>query len=808
MLYEDGLDAMRTLVAWYKGNEGNRNEATTRFHLIDTLFFECLGWSKDDVILEEAHGGEYADYVFSAPRRVLIVEAKREGNYFELPAGKHQLEVGIPALIKTYENVADAIRQAASYCQDRAVPYGVVSNGHQLIAFIANRTDGTPPMEGRALVFESLERMQNEFLDLWNALSKSGIEEKNLAHRLVAGAPRIPQKLSTTLKSYPGVIARNILQNDLQILGEIVLEDVIPSPELEPTFLKECYSQSGALSQFSMASKSILEARYSAMYLDNLPTPTTVPATSKEGISSELLAISIARRPILLLGDVGVGKTTFIRNLIKVEAAGIFDRAVALHLDLGSKAALATDLKLFIVDEIERQLRVQYDIDIHEAAFVRGTYDLDLKRFEKSIHGPIRESDPVEYARHERQELIRLTASKSEHLKHSFEHIVKARKRQVVIFLDNADQRDELTQEAAFLIAHEIAQQWPALVFICLRPETFNRSQQIGALSGYHPKAFTISPPRIDQVILKRLRFALRITEGKIPVLRLQQVGLKLENLRAIIVILIESLERDARLFEFLDNISGGNVRQALQLLTGFIGTGHVNTRKMLERYNISGRYHVPPHEMIRAVMYGDSIQYDPSRSVIANVFDISSRDGHEHFIVPLLIGVLDRAIGVVKKDGFVETEFLYESMQKMGFTPDQVDFSLARALDKKLIQSSGRLIPNRGDKLPQSLRPTPSGLYHVYRLAGLFQYLDAVVVDTPILDVSVRENIKNVDEIGDRLIRAESFVAYLTSCWKELASRAVGFDWTENHDALLEEINSIRWRQARVSSANRGKSG
>ena len=39
------------------------------------------------MILEEENNGEYADYTFYLPRRTLIVEAKREGIYFEVPAG-------------------------------------------------------------------------------------------------------------------------------------------------------------------------------------------------------------------------------------------------------------------------------------------------------------------------------------------------------------------------------------------------------------------------------------------------------------------------------------------------------------------------------------------------------------------------------------------------------------------------------------------------------------------------------------------------------------------------------------------------
>jgi hypothetical protein len=795
MTFDEGLEGITALSQWYSDHQSSRNEATTRLRLIDTIFFDCLGWTKDEVILEEAHNKEYADYTFQAPRRVLIVEAKREGDYFVLPAGQTRLEMPIPALMKTYANVAAALEQAAGYCQSRGVPFGAICNGHQLIAFIASRNDAIPPLEGRALVFGSTDEMQTRFLDLWNALSKSGILEKRLLYRLTTGAPAIPRKLSAAVNPYPGVIERNVVQNDLQILSDVILEDIVPSPELESTFLEECYAQSGALSQFSLASKQILEARYASMFVNSdAPTPLVVPAVHKGGLSSELLSVGLARRPILLL--VGVGKTTFIRNLIKVEAAGIFENAIGLHLNLGSQAALATDLRLYVLDEIEKQLRENFDTDINRATFVRGTYDLDLKRFSSSIYGELQATSPDLYRQKELEELSRLTANRSEHMRRSLEHIVRARKRQVVLFLDNADQRDEPTQEAAFLIAQEISQQWPALVFVSLRPETFNRSQRMGALTGYHAKAFTISPPRIDQVILKRLNFALKITAGKIPVPRLQHVGIKLESLTSIITILLHSLQRDARLFEFLDNVSGGNVRSALALLTTFIGSGHVNTRKMLEVEATGRRYQIPPHEFIRAVMYGDFVHFDPSRSAIANMFDISSADGREHFLLPLVIGVLDRSAALRGMDGFVETSYLYDSLQGMGFTPDQIDFAVARGIDKKLIQTSGRQIPADADDMPSSMRVTPSGLYHAYRLTSNFQYIDAMMIDTPILHDSVREKIRSVEDIGDRLTRAEVFVKdYLDGMWSSLSALAIGFDWAEMSESVQQEIQAIRWR-------------
>ena len=73
-----------------------------------------------------------------------------------------------------------AVRQVLAYCQSRGVPFAAVSNGHQLIAFLASRQDAVPPLEGRALVFASLEAMRADFKTLWDTVSRDGAEEQNL----------------------------------------------------------------------------------------------------------------------------------------------------------------------------------------------------------------------------------------------------------------------------------------------------------------------------------------------------------------------------------------------------------------------------------------------------------------------------------------------------------------------------------------------------------------------------------------------------------------------------------------------------
>ncbi|HSH67582.1 MAG TPA: hypothetical protein VLB84_17710, partial [Bacteroidia bacterium] len=203
MNYETGRENLVKLINWYNENSvKNRNEANTRFHIIDRLIFECLGWDKNTFTSEESQGGKYADYTFSNPNRCLIIEAKKEGVYFELPAGWDKIEYKINTLRKDNHAIGEAINQAIEYCQSRGVQFGAVSNGTQLIAFLASRNDGISPLEGKAIVFDSLTSMERNFLLMWQYLSQEGIREKRILSKLIDNnIILLPPKLSSQLTS-------------------------------------------------------------------------------------------------------------------------------------------------------------------------------------------------------------------------------------------------------------------------------------------------------------------------------------------------------------------------------------------------------------------------------------------------------------------------------------------------------------------------------------------------------------------------------------------------------------------------------
>jgi hypothetical protein len=786
--YDVAFDRLQELAADMAGGGGSRNEATTRLQLIDRLIFDCLDWRREDAELEDHENGQFADYVLDRRARALIVEAKKEGTWFELPDGlarRSQLK----ALYALGGTVADALTQAEQYSQERGTPYAAICNGRQLVAFIASRQDGVAPRHGQALVFDSPEAMVDDFADLWAGLSRLGCAARRLTRMLKTSSHAVPPKLSEQIADYPGTKNSTERQLMLATLNVLFLPAYVRDDDEERTFLTECYSPPGAFSHLAVLSRSVLRTRYSTALGEELKIGLE-EAHTKEGLNQALLdevAVTTAgREPIVLLGSVGVGKTMFLRRLLLVDAEDLAANAIVLYIDLGRSAVL-DDLGSHISGSFRDQLLQRYGVDVDEADFLRGTYHSEVRRFATGINAPLRDLDPKEYARREIDHLAELSRRTEEHLRRSLEHLVKLRKQQIIVVLDNVDQRNQEDQEQVFLISETIAKNWPCTVFVTLRPETFNASRTSGALAGYQPRAFTVQPPRVERVVVTRLEFGVRHyeQEGHLP----QWLGWTAESpdLRRYLGILLKSFSRSERLQTALINLSGGNTRRALELMTAFVNSPHSDAEDTFERNRGRRDFLIPAHTFIRAILLGDAQYYDPARSQIPNLFDMATDQTAEHFLLPCLLGLLRRASEQRDTEGYVAMEDVYGTFQDVGFTVDQVDFALQRAVVGDFVET---LPP---DRQARSLRLTTAGAYGYATLSSNFQYHDLVVVDTPIADPAVRQDIRAVRATRQRLERADSFLSYLDWAWERSSLSEMDlFDWPKNSSVVREEMAYI----------------
>lgn len=796
--YEVAYDEMTRLVAWAADHPDNRNEATVRLHLINALVYDCLSWPRSDVTAEDPNEEGFADYGFYAGRRIMLLEAKKGGEHFIIPAGIRGPVIPISSICRANAPLKKAMQQVMRYANALGVGLAVVCNGHQWLAFLAGRTDGVPPLEGNCLVFPSLDSIQSQFDLFWNCFSQAGQTRGDAFQTLISSAPvQLPSKPSQTIRAYPRAKPRSETQADFQRLSDLIIDDIHDLSEDEAQFLRECYCKPGALSQSSALSRRILEHRYAEL---TDPTTSSIRLSSatdpKSKAAPEMLTELRSRRPILLLGDVGAGKSAFIKNLILIDAETIARDAVIIYIDLGSQATISTDLRDFVCDEIARQLLDKYEIDIHEDKFVRALYHSKLKEFARGIHGPLREINPSRYAENEIEFLHDLVSKRAAHVGRAITHIAKGRNRLVILVLDNADQRDMATQQAVFLIAQEVAQRWPATVFVALRPSTYNESKRIGTLSGYNTTAFYIAPPRPDQVLKKRAEYAVKLATGHRRLRVLNSVSLRAGKFAQLLELFVRSLEQDSDVAGIFDNLSNGNVRVAIDLLREILSSPHIDYDSILAESAADLHFRLEYRQVLRALIYTEYSYYFPGGHV-SNVFDLSFALEGDHFALCVLLSGLIAWEDTTLTGGFVSTNDIYSQMQSSHFLIQQIDAALRVGLQNGLIETVGRHLEIVDTTVPHGFRVTAKGAYHAQRLVREYSYYDAIVVDTPILDAKIRETIKDVSGEA-HLERCERFVNYLEACWTAASLEPEPFSFSDVAREVRSQVNAMRAAIAR----------
>lgn len=788
------------------------NEDTTRMRFIDALFFDCLDWDRyTQAETEERTDVGIIDYSLSLNGTLLIVEAKKAGISFILPREQtsHVRPVrSLNAIISLDKGIASAIAQAASYALEKGSPFAVVSNGWQVIAFSTRQPPGVSWRKGNALVFDSIAAIRENFKLFWNGLSVEAIRRFDLEHML-----RDPQRSapcparSATLQNFERSKNRNDFQADLQILGDLVFGGRIF--EDRSLFQKYCYCAGGALPQFSQATNSYLEDRYPQLFETTAATPTLEPAQTKKGPAAALSNLTNIRKPILLLGDVGVGKTTFLEHLFLVDWAARERDTILLRVDLADKPSRLEDLPDLVATEIEESLRVHYDIDINENKFIRAVYHAELARFKRTPAGTTNSHDSEAFKIAELAHIERLRSRFDEHWRSLFLHLVKARHKIVVLIFDNVDQRDADMQKATFIQAQVAASKWDIFVMVALRPDTFVRSKLHGAISGYHPRAFTISPPRFDQLMEKRIEAAAMMLRGELPLPTIGEgATIQIQHVSNYLDVLKYSFAREPELLAFCEDISCGNMRLALDYIIAFMSCGHVDARKILERWQENGSYAIPLHEFTRGVMFSDREYYSSKKSAIANVFDCRSGDSRESFILLCLLSVLSKVAkpnaAADSQSGYLETEDVRRALLYVGFDYSQANWCIERAMGARLIETN---LKDGAFDNATHMRISSAGSHYFNKLVRTFVYLDAVSIDTPICDKVTLTGIDDVTLLQKRLERARRFLAYLNQIAKGQPGIASLCDWDLIRIALDEDMQRAEAGNARAI-AMWGRSG
>jgi GTPase SAR1 family protein len=692
----------------------------------------------------------------------------------------------------------------------RGAAIAIVCNGPQLVIF-QSMIMGQSPLDGECYLFNGFTSYIEYFPVLWSVLSPEGISENRaLREPALHRNPRIPPRAWTTIPEPMKLRYRSDFQENLRSLASLLLQDIEESPSLKSTFYRDCYVPIETNNRHLLLSKRIIAARYKRVSDGGtIPIESVAAIDDSTGnlqISDPTLDLAWSARPVVVVGDVGVGKTSFFENLFEHLDSSEKANTYFIHINLGHKATLTDNLKSYILTEIPSALKRDYGVNIEDASFVNAIYYSELRDFDRSIKGALKDIDEIGYQKERIAFLSEQLARRDSHLHASLGHLAHGRSKQIILIIDNADQRTFAVQQEAFLIAQELAATRNLLVFVALRPSTFYQSKMTGALSGYQPRVLTIAPPPADEVLRQRITFAVRVAEGKIEPAALSGIRLQVKSIISFLNATLRAIRNNEAIKLFLANITGGNTRLVIELITSFCGSPNVDSEKIVRIEENQGGYNVPLHEFTKHALLGEYSYYNQQSSPAAyNVYDVSSADPREHFLAAIVIAYLASNTGRKDADGFVSGNDIVSEMARSGFSEDQVRFALRQLAFRRLVETPHAHfreveVSDREPAEQFHYRATSIGIYHIRYWITSFGFFDATAIDTPIFDPLTRGDVFSLAgsfDIRDRYRKADLFRKYLETQWHLSNINVTYFDFIsllrsqdENFDAVKHFID------------------
>ncbi|MCA1652178.1 MAG: hypothetical protein LC753_18575 [Acidobacteria bacterium] len=153
-----------------------------------------------------------------------------------------------------------------------------------------------------------------------------------------------------------------------------------------------------------------------------------------------------------------------------------------------------------------------------------------------------------------------------------------------------------------------------------------------------------------------------------------------------------------------------------------------------------------------------------------------------------LLLVHIERAGETGRREGFVDIDEIMDFGQSLSYLPAQIEFALRHGIDKRLLNTG----PQRRELTSRRYRITSVGAYTYRKLVPTFIYMDAVVVDTPIVDPAVEDAIAHCREMEERLLRAKHFMRYLNAQWEAVERPGLPLDWREVSGLLHADFRRV----------------
>jgi len=788
---DEAFDKMRAFLSGLTATASRSlSEADTRAKIVDPVFKEILGWPESGIRREEPSNEGFADYVFSLSERpYLLVEAKRASPMFDLPARPLDEVYLVGGSGLSGKNVQRAISQAAGYAPNLGCPFAVITDGIQYVVFEAIKERVLASRKAVAFTDLTNARQFRSFYELLSCAAVSGAA-------LARGFLRLEdiERLYVPLAYVDDAehdLPRNQLWSILNHLATRILDD---RPENRLEIIENCYvatrESAGSIGEL----RELLSKGPSRLLRESGSVLVKPSSHGRTSLGNELERDVKDRKPgvYVLTGGVGSGKTTFLSRFEHVVEPAMVDEFCAWFqvdfLPAGKPVTDVSGVEAYILKVVRQQFD-RYSAELKfDGAGLRHLFEEELRALSATLLFGV-PADAPERLTITNAEVDRLYRSDAAFVHAAIRRLIGLGRRAVFV-LDNSDQLGEEFQEAVFLTARALQEEFRAICIVSLREEKFYAAYYRGVFNAFPTHKFHIGSPDLQEVLRKRLLYGARLLKDEpekfFPSYGQVDAGstaLKLEDCIDLLGVFTVSItQKNRNIVRMLESVAAGNIRFGLEMFRDFVGSGNTRVAKILEIHRRQGgggnTYNVPFHEFAKSVMLANREFYREGSSPLANTYARSGATRASHFTSLRILSYLHSRQKAVSVHG---TGFIGASQMRAAFAHafemgEDFDLSVAHLVQKNLVESEPPRSTEGASKVdgPAPFSPgttvlaykiAAAGAYYLNFLTRSFAYVDLVMYDTAIADECLARDLANVarqKDMNTRVTRVRRWLAYL----------------------------------------------
>lgn len=331
---------------------------------------------------------------------------------------------------------------------------------------------------------------------------------------------------------------------------------------------------------------------------------------------------------MLIIGNVGSGKTTFVRyfkrQYLEQQYSDLAQRCEWIFLNMNMAPVNSQEVYGWLRTAVISQIKTNnLDINFDEYDMIRELFAPEIQKFNSGI-GRALETDSKEY----RAELYKIlkgnTEDKNKYLNALLDYLRDSRSKIPIIVLDNCDKRNRDEQLLMFQVAQWFRTQYKSIVILPMRDSTYDLYRHEPPLDTVvKDLVFRIDPPDLLKVLQARLDYICRLYDTEQTQYSAGDVTVTIKPREQIeyFKCIMMAIRQNRYIMSIFYRLSNRNIRDGIQLFEDFCKSGHVDASEFFKIRILSDDYIIPTYMFMNALLRKNRKYFNGEKSNFINIF-------------------------------------------------------------------------------------------------------------------------------------------------------------------------------------------